>query len=71
MLDLVGTPEDRFSNNEAQFTVRVVQGVQGQRVFVVNIFKSLNIFVPMYDLVHNVETMHCICYLLTASGNLF
>ena len=27
--------------------------------------------VAMSDLVHDVETIHCLCYLLTASGNLF
>ena len=41
----------------------------------VNFFEILNIFVcfvvAIFDLVHDVEAIHDLCYLLTASGNPF
>ena len=43
MSDLVGTPEDRFSHNEAQ--VKSIQGVQRRTVLVVNVFVVLNFFI--------------------------
>ena len=52
------------------------QGVQHSQVLVLNFLAilRLNYFtlvVTICDLVHDVETIHGLCKLLTASGNLF
>ena len=62
MSDLVGNPEDRFSQNEAH----LIQGVQCRMVLVV-IFSHffLNIFFcfvdAIFDLVYDVEDTHGLC----------
>ena len=60
MSDLVGNPEDRFSQNEAHMMFLIV----------VNFF-DFYFVISTNDLVHNVEALHGLCLLLTASGNLF
>ena len=50
----------------------LTQGVQRRMVLVAKIFHIFETkVVAMSDLVHNVEAIHDLCKLLTASGNLF
>ena len=48
MSDLVGNPEDRFSQDEAQISLKIqielIQGVHHRQVLVVNFFIFLNYF---------------------------
>ena len=47
-----------------------LEEVQGRMVLVVNFFVFLFFVVAIFDLVHDVETIFHLPYLLTASGNL-
>ena len=77
MLVLVGNPEDRFSHNEAHLIVRAdctrcttYNGFSGQffRIFEK---KKFCFAVSICDLVHDVDAIHSLCLVLTATGNLF
>ena len=67
MWDLVGNPEDRFSQNETQISSFLfIQGVQRGMVLVVKSFVFLKVpfscfVVGICDLVHDVKAIHCIC----------
>ena len=65
------TPNDRFSCDKAH-----KHGVQRRMISVDSFFRIFEIIifccvVAIYDLVHDVETIFHLSYVLTASGNLF
>ena len=68
--DLVGLKPVCFALKARLARDTKYDGFSGQffRVFEIIIFCFV---VAIFDLVHDVAAIHCICLLLTASGNLF